>query len=138
MAVTEPGDDPSIVIVTFPDVPEAITEGHGLTEALINAEDALAVALLSYPLRGKPVPEAVLDHGTRVTVAPDVAAKLALLEAFQSSGMTKSDFARRLGKDEKEVRRLLDPMHASKLPALVVALGALGKRLVIGVEDRAA
>jgi len=72
-----------------------------------------------------------------VAVAPDVAAKLAVLEAFGEAGITKSDLARRIGKDEKEVRRILDPRHPTKLPALTAALRALGKRLVVAVEAAA-
>jgi antitoxin HicB len=45
--------------------------------------------------------------------------------------------ARRLGNDEKEVRRILDPRHPTKLPALTEALHVLGKRLVIAVEEAA-
>ena len=52
--------------------------------------------------------------------------------------MTKAELARRLGKDEKEVRRILDPMHPTKLAAMTEALAALGRRLVVGVEDAAA
>ena len=44
---------------------------------------------------------------------------------------------RRLGKDEKEVRRILDPRHATKLASLTQALRVLGKRLVVGVEKAA-
>jgi len=42
--------------------------------------------------------------------------------------------ARRLGIDEKEVRRLLDPHYGSKLPRIAQAVEALGRRLVIGLE----
>src|SRR3989304_337447 len=70
--------------------------------------------------------------GVGFAVAPDVAAKLAVLESFVAAGISKSELARRLGKDEKEVRRILDPKHPTKLPALTAALRALGKRLVGG------
>jgi antitoxin HicB len=70
-----------------------------------------------------------------IAVAPDVAAKLAVLEAFRDAGISKSELARRIGKDEKEVRRILDPRHPTKLPALTAALRALGKRLVVGVME---
>jgi antitoxin HicB len=139
-ALLEPGEDRQIVVVTFPDVPEAITEGDGRAHALEQAEEALGLALLSYPKRDRPLPRAG-EIGTAlvpVTVAPEVAAKLAFLEAFRDAGMSKTELARRLGKDEKEVRRLLDPMHPTKLPTLNRALGALGQRLVIGVEPIAA
>lgn len=134
------GEVDGVVVVSFADVPEAITEGDGEDEALLAAEDALGLALLSYPLRGLPVPVAEPRPGPIVTVSPEVGAKLAVLEAFAESGLSKVEFARRIAKDEKEVRRILDPMHATKLSTLSRALAALGRRLVVGVEpiERAA
>ncbi len=101
------------------------------------AEEALGLALLSYPERGLPLPKprAGGKKLVAVGVAPDVAAKLAVLESFLAAGISKSELARRIGKDEKEVRRILDPKHATKLPALIAALRALGKRLVVGVTE---
>jgi antitoxin HicB len=124
-------------VVSFPDVPEAITQGRDLTDARTMAEDALGLALLSYPERGLPLPKArATGKGlVSVAVAPEVGAKLALIESFIAAGITKSQLARRLGKDEKEVRRMLDPKHPTKLPALTAALRALGKRLVVGVME---
>lgn len=138
-AIVEPGDEAGFV-VTFPDVPEAITEGDTREQALQMAEEALGLGLLSYPERGLTLPVAkAKGRGlVKVAVEPDVAAKLALLEAFRESGLSKSELARRLGKDVKEARRILDPMHPTKLPQIAHALAALGKRLVIGVEQIAA
>jgi antitoxin HicB len=134
----EPGDRRGIV-VSFPDVPEAITQGDDAADARVMAEEALGLALLSYPARGLPLPKAkARGRGlVPVAVAPDVAAKLAMLEAFAEAGIGKAELARRLGKDEKEVRRILDPRHPTKLPALAEALRALGKRLVVAVEAAA-
>ena len=36
--------------------------------------------------------------------------------------------------DAQQARRILDPMHPTKLVTLIAALRALGRRLVIGVE----
>ena len=44
----ETGDRRGWFVVTFPDVPEAITDGKGMAAALRNAEEALGLALLSY------------------------------------------------------------------------------------------
>jgi antitoxin HicB len=129
------GEKPGIVVVTFLDVPEAITEGNGEADALLQAEDALSLALLSYPLRSLPLPAARTQAGTAVTVPADTAAKLAVLEAFADAGISKSELARRLDRSENEARRILDPMHATKLPMLQLALKALGRRLVVGVEE---
>jgi hypothetical protein len=57
-----------------------------------------------------------------VAVAADVAAKLAVLEAFSEARISNVELAHRLGKDEKEVRRILDPRHPIKLPTLAEAL----------------
>ncbi len=45
------------------------------------------------------------------------------------------ELAKKLGYDEKEVRRLLDPHHASKIPRIESALHAVGKELVVGFQS---
>jgi antitoxin HicB len=134
----EQGDKHGIV-VSFPDVPEAITQGDDMADARAQAEEALGLALLTYPGRGLPLPKARAKGKafTMVAVAPDIAAKLAVLEAFAAAGIGKSELGRRMRKDEKEVRRILDPKHPTKLPAMVEALRALGKRIVISIEEAA-
>lgn len=128
------------LVVSFPDVPEAITQGRDLADARAMAEEALGLALLTYLAGRLSLPKAKSKDKKLVpiAVAPDVAGKLAVLESFAASGISKSELARRIGKDEKEVRRILDPKHATKLPALTAALRALGKRLVVGVMEEAA
>ncbi len=124
-------------VVSFPDVPEAITQGRAMADARAMAEEALGLVLLTYLQRGMPLPKPRARGRSliEITVAPEVAAKLAVLEAFRAAGISKSELARRIGKDEKEVRRILDPKHATKLPALTAALRAMGKRLVVGVVE---
>jgi len=138
-ALFEPGDRRGNIAVSFPDVPEAITQGCGGADARAMAEEALGLALLAYLERGKPLPKSRANGRALVdvAVAPDVAAKLAVLEAFAAARISKSELARRIGKGEKEIRRILDPKHPTKLPALTAALRALGKRLVIGVMEAA-
>jgi antitoxin HicB len=50
---------------------------------------------------------------------------------------TPSPLARRLGVRETIVRRMLDPNHATKAEKLQSALTALGKRIVVALEDAA-
>lgn len=137
-AVFEAGDKRGIV-VSFPDVPEAITQGADVSEARTMAEEALGMALLSYLVRGLPLPKAkARGRGMEpIAIAPDVVAKLAVLEAFAESGISKTELARRLRKDEKEVRRILDPRHPTKLPTLTEALRVFGRQLVVGVKKAA-
>jgi antitoxin HicB len=132
----EPGAKRGRIVVSFPDVPEAITEGRDDDDARLKAEEALGLALLSYPERGLALPKPKARGGNLVAIAvdPDTAAKLALLAAWASAKISKSEFARRVGCDEKEARRLLDPKHPSKLANIQGALRKLGQRLIIAVE----
>ncbi len=52
---------------------------------------------------------------------------------MREQGVSKSELARRLGLDEKEAGRMLNPRHAIKVPTLERALHALGKRVAVVV-----
>jgi antitoxin HicB len=126
-------------VVTFPDLPEAITQGDDEGDALAQAADCLDEAIAGRITRGEMIPEpSRARRGARAIAVPaPTAAKAALYLALRAAGWTKSDLARRLGVDEKEVRRLLDPRYGSKLPAIAAALRELGKTLVIDTRDAA-
>lgn len=126
-------------VVTFDDFPEAISQGETMMESLLEAADALEEAIAGRIHRGDPIPEPS-PAGDRplVPVPAQTAAKAALYLALRETGITKADLADRLGCDEKEVRRLLDPRHPSKLPRIQKALAALGKGLSVRLVDEAA
>lgn len=135
MCRLEPNGDGGFV-ASFPDVPEALTEGATREGALVNAADALEVALLGRMKDGEDIPavSAKARGSETVYVPAHSAAKLAFYSAFRESGLSQSALGRKIGKDEAEIRRMLDPYHATKLPPLEEALLALGKRLVIDVK----
>ena len=60
-----------------------------------------------------------------------MAAKAAIYLAMREAGITKVQLARRLKCDEKEIRRLLDPRHKSKIDRIEAALEVLGKPLIV-------
>lgn len=122
-------------LATFPDVPEAIASGPTREAALAEAREALLAGLITYVERGLPLPPARAKRGEPVALDATASLKLAVLDAFRSAGISRVELARRLGKAETEARRILDPDHATKLPALEAALAALGKRVVLSVED---
>ncbi len=127
------------VVATFPDVSEAHTVGNDEAQALARAPDALETALAIYvdERRDLPRPARPRKGQRAVTLPPMAAAKLAIYQAMRDQGVTQVALARRLGCDPKDVRRLLDLMHRSRLDRLEAALAALGKRLVIEVRDAA-
>ncbi|MGH6859065.1 MAG: type II toxin-antitoxin system HicB family antitoxin [Phyllobacterium sp.] len=124
-------------LVTFPDVPEAITHGKTRKEALDSAAEALGLALRSYLADGLPLPMAKAKGRYDVAVPAQDAMKLALIEAFNASGLSKSELARRLDKNETEARRLLDPDHSSRFSIMQAALAELGKTVIVSVRDAA-
>lgn len=133
-ATFEAGEEPGIIVVSFADVPEAITEGDDAEQAMENAADALGHALLAYLRLGRSLPRPGKAGDKMIAPPADIVAKLALLETFEGAGITRTELARRLGKDEKQVRRILDPMHGTDIATLEAAISAMGKRLVIGLE----
>lgn len=138
--VLTPDPDEGGFVVTFPDLPEAITQGEQAAEALAQASDALEEAMAGRIRRGDDIPEPSKPTPGQhsVPVPAQTAVKAALHLALREAGLSKKELAGRLGCDEKEVRRLLDPRHPSKLPRLQAALAALGKRLALRLESEAA
>ena len=56
-ALFEPGERRGNIVVTFPDVPEVVTQGRSDADARAMAEEALGLVLLTYLERGKPLPK---------------------------------------------------------------------------------
>lgn len=129
-------DEDGVWIATFPDVPAAITQGATRAEALAAAEDALAAAIGHLMRRGKPpsFPQPHARADAHVPLEPLLAAKLALVWAQQEAGLSNVELGRRLGVAETEVRRMLDPGHATKLRRLDDALRLFGRRLTLGLS----
>lgn len=126
-------------LVTFPDVPEAITQGDDREDARASAVDALSTALRGRLDDGKAIPAGEAKGADLVFIAPDpeTALKVALIVEVKAAGLSKSELARRLGKAETEARRILDPNHPTKLAAMRDALAVLGKEIVVEVRDAA-
>lgn len=123
-------------VVTCRDLPELITQGESVEEALEQASDAMDEVFAAYLTDGVdfPAPSKARRREHMVAPPPETVAKAALYVAMRQAGITKVQLAKRLGVDEKEVRRLLDPHYGSKLPRIAKAISVLGQRLVIGVE----
>ena len=124
--------------VSFPDFDEALTDGDTLAEAIAEAADCLEEAIAGRMARREdiPAPSPAKDRPA-VTPGAVLAAKTALYEALREQRLSNSAFAVALGVQESEVRRMLDPRHATKIGRLEEALARFGKRLVITVEAAA-
>jgi antitoxin HicB len=118
--------------VSCRDFPEAITQGETTTQALLEASDAIEEAMASRIKRNVDIPEpSSKKHGEYlVTVPLSTSLKAALYQAMRDDNISKSELARRIGVDEKEIRRMLDPRHPSKTPAIERALYCLGRSVI--------
>jgi len=120
-------------IVTFPDIPEAITQGENVEDALRHAADALETALEFYFDARRPVPvPSRPKRGQRVVELPiSVAAKVLLLNEMVRQKVRPAELARRIGTTPQEVNRLTNIRHSTRIDGVDSALRALGKRLIV-------
>ena len=125
--------------VQFLDLPEAITSGRNRADALLQAADCLEEAIAGRIADGLdlPVPTVARRRHVQVALPAPMAAKAALYLAIQEAGLSNSELGRKLGLDEKEIRRMLDPHHATRLSRIQTALDFLGKRLVVSLDNAA-
>ncbi len=118
-------------LVTFPDIPEAISAGATEAEAIQMAKDALQTALAFYfdDRREIPLPSRVKRGQVGIELPASVAAKVLLLNEMVKQHVRPADLARRLGTTPQEVSRLTQLRHGTKIDTIDTALQALGKRL---------
>jgi antitoxin HicB len=126
------------IVVRFHDLGVS-TDGATRQEAMEEAIDCLGSFLGHLLSRREPIPApSPLKRGARPVPVPLwLAPKLALYLAMRQQGLSNSELARRLGLRETVVRRMLDPDHETKAEKIAAALAALGKHLVIDVQDAA-
>ena len=126
-------------VVTFPDVPEAITQGEDEDEALLYAVDALETALSFYVDARKPLPKASKAKRGQRVVSPSAleCAKLGIYQAMTEQGIKKAELARRLTWHMPQGDRLFDFKHSSRMDQIEDAARALGCFLVVNISSKA-
>ena len=123
-------------VVSFPNLPEAITQGDDVSEALHQAADCLDEAVAGRIRRHEPIPEASAVGPDQYAISLPISTglKAALYLALQQAKITQSELAAHLHCDEQEVTRLLDPRRTANLSRLESALKALGYQLVLEMQ----
>lgn len=115
-------------LVTFRDVPEAMTDGATKEEALANAGGALSAALAGYLVddRELPTPSAIRRGEYLVAPPNSMVMKIAVCTAARRNKVTPAELARALRIDLKEAHRIMDPDHNTKTDRMTDALAAMG------------
>jgi antitoxin HicB len=126
-------------VVTVRDLPEVVTSGDTLDQSLELAADAIEVVVTARMERDQDLPEPTnARRGEHLVPLPAwLAAKASVYRAWKASGLKKTELARRMDRNEVEVRRILNPRHGTKLDQLEEAAKALGGRLSVSFETAA-
>lgn len=127
----KPGD----YVMTFRDIPEAITGGSTLDEVRANAVDCLVTAMDFYfeDRKAVPAPSAPKAGEFLVELPASVSAKTLLLNRMLETRTTPAELARRMGTTPQTVNRLVNLHHATKIDTLAEAVRALGADLEIRI-----
>ena len=130
--ITKDGRD---LLITFKDVPEAITFGKTEADALSNAVDALETGLSFYVDARKPLPKPSRAKRGQKLISPSAleCAKLGVYQAMMDQGIKKAELARRLGWHMPQIDRLFDLKHSSKFDQIEAAATVLGCHIEITV-----
>jgi len=129
-------DEEGRFLVSFPDIPEALTDANTFKDAFAEAIDCLEEALAGRINRDEEIPKPSKSRRGLylIHISAGFSMKVLLHHAWKEAGITRTQLAKMINVDEKEARRLLDPRYHSKLPAMERAFDALGYRVNVGLE----
>lgn len=118
-------------VVTFDDIPEAITQGDTLAQALAATKDALESALDFYfeDKRVVPAPSKARRGQNVIELPASRSAKVLLLNEMVTQDVRPAELARRLNTSPQEVNRLTNARRTTRIDGIAAALQALGKHL---------
>ena len=122
-------------MVSFVDIPEALTGAASREEALDMAADALTTAMDFYFEDRRPVPApSKLKRGQVLVDLPaSVSAKVLLLNEMLRQHVKPAELARRMNVRPQEVSRITTLSHPTKIDTISQALLAMGKRLELSI-----
>jgi antitoxin HicB len=126
-------------VVTFKDIPEAVTQGETVEEAMRHASDALESALEFYFEEQRPVPMPSQPSRNQqfIELPASLSAKILVLNEMVKQRVRPVELARRMKTTPQEVNRLTNLRHPTKIDRLGDALKVLGKTLVISTQPSA-
>ena len=127
--------DDGCYVVSFRDIPEALTQGYSLDEAKEMALDALITAFDFYfeDNRAIPLPSEAQEGEYLIELPLSVWSKVLLLNSMLEQHVSQSELAKRLGKTRQEMQRVIDLNHNTKIDTVVDALKQLGKQPVFTI-----
>ena len=115
--------DGASFVVSFPDIPEALTGAPTREEALAMATDTLITAMDGYfdDRRPVPAPSAPKRGHVLIELPLSLGAKVLLLNEMLAQGTRTADLAKRMNVRPQEVNRLTDFRHPTKIDTVAHA-----------------
>ncbi len=128
-------DETGGFVVTFKDIPEAISQGETEEEAIAAANEAIETALDFYfeDKRVVPAPSKAKRGQPVATLSASLTAKVLLLNEMVAQRIRPAELARRLHTTPQEVNRLTNLRHATRIDGIAAALQVLGRHLEISL-----
>lgn len=120
-------------VVSFRDIPEALTGAPTIEEARVMAADVLLTSMDVYfeERRAVPLPSERSPEEEWISLPTSAAAKVLLLNEMIAQRIAPSELARRLGTSRQLTTKVMDVHHATKIDTIEDALRALGRELVL-------
>lgn len=133
-----PDPDDGGYVVRFIDLPEAITQGETVAEALHEATDCLEEAIANRVAMKMDIPSpSPLDkewYGVSLTAY--MAIRAALYQSMRTQHITEEELATRLHRSPDDIHQLFDLDIQPDLRELEDALSVMGQQVFVGVQTR--
>lgn len=130
-------DDNDTLLITVPDLPEAVSFGDDVDDAMVHALDVVETVIQGRMTDREDIPPPRATGKYYVTLPALSVMKVELYRAMLAQNLRKSDLGRLLGWSPAQVDRLFNLRHASRLDQIEAAFRVLGKRLEIEVRPAA-
>ncbi len=121
-------------VVTFPDLPEAITQGDTIEECLTEAKDCLEESIALRIDDNLDIPEpSSINSNYWVSLSLTMELKAILYLTIKDSGLSYKELANKVKIDEKDIINSLNPNRPTSLSILEVILSQFNKRLQVNL-----
>ena len=125
--------DGKLFVITFRDVPQAITQANSKEEIVSASVDLLKDVVSIYMDNGDTFPLAsTRQKGEAIIELPlSFAAKIVLYNTMKKNKVKQADLARALNLPTSEIARIVNPWKKIKIDTLVKAIKAAGGQVAL-------
>ena len=127
-----------VIVVSFRDIPEALTQGKNDKHAVEMAEDALITAMSFYfeDNRNIPLPSKARAGEVMIHLPISAATKMLLLNTMLDLRVNQADLARLMKVSPQNITRIVDLNHSTKIDTMEKAFNAMDMDLIISTQQR--